>query len=404
MKNRSLLIFIGVIIYLFIIFCGVYYLIIPGVNKVYESSKVKIYTYDEKNKALDEINDKYKDEVEKINEKYTLKIEEINEKYIPSVGEINEKYDKLKDEIESKYKEKTKELNDEINDKRVMQNKEFFANGLSKKYYTLNDEINELSSEQSKLNSEKSKENNNNESLRNTELFALQKNKNDELNVLDDDKKSEMLRLDEKKDNEISDIYNSEIKKDEIKKCGILKIILGIILVIIPVLYVITIFNKLTKALNNIKEKWSSIDILLKERNDLIPNVVNSIKGLTKHEKDTLTSVTKLRNLAINANTKDEEIKANMKLDSAISKILLLEENYPELKSNANFISLESDLKKLEDRISISRTEYNNSVLKYKNKLETFPSNIVSAIFRFKPELFFEIDDSEKENVNIDFE
>lgn len=404
MKNRSLLIFIGVIIYLFIIFCGVYYLIIPGVNKVYESSKVKIYTYDEKNKALDEINDKYKDEVEKINEKYTLKIEEINEKYIPSVGEINEKYDKLKDEIESKYKEKNKELNDEISDKRVMQNKEFFANGLSKKYYTLNDEISELNSEQSKLNSEKFKENNNNESLRNTELFALQKNKNDELNVLDDDKKSEMLRLDEKKDNEISDIYNSEIKKDEIKKCGILKIILGIILIIIPVLYVITIFNKLTKALNNIKEKWSSIDILLKERNDLIPNVVNSIKGLTKHEKDTLTSVTKLRNLAINANTKDEEIKANMKLDSAISKILLLEENYPELKSNANFISLESDLKKLEDRISISRTEYNNSVLKYKNKLETFPSNIVSAIFRFKPELFFEIDDSEKENVNIDFE
>ena len=159
----------------------------------------------------------------------------------------------------------------------------------------------------------------------------------------------------------------------------------------------------MTHLSNLVKEKWSQVDIFLKQRTDLIPNIVESVKGFTGHEKSTLTNITKARNQVIKATTKEEEIEANKNLSNAINKLLFLQEDYPELKANTNFMNLQENLKEIENNISYARQIYNKAVLKYKNKLEMFPSNIIADIFNFKPELFFTIDSDDRENPNINF-
>jgi len=210
--------------------------------------------------------------------------------------------------------------------------------------------------------------------------------------------------LKDKKTIEINEINNRNLNKKDIKLMGTKKIILGITIIFIPIIYIVIVFNKLTILLNNVKEKWSSVDIYLKERADLIPNIVSAVKGYSTHEKDTLKEVTKARNQVVKATTKEEEIIANEKLENEVGKIFMLKEDYPELKANQNFMNLQQNLSEIEDNISLSRVEYNDAVLKYKNKLETFPSNIVANLFNFKPELFFKINKDEKNNVNISFE
>ncbi len=122
--------------------------------------------------------------------------------------------------------------------------------------------------------------------------------------------------------------------------------------------------------LNKVKESWSSVDILLKQRADLIPNVVSAIKGYSKHEKNTLTSITKARSEVINAESKKDSIDANERLGNEVSKIMMLKEEYPELKADKNFMRLQDDLSEIEDSIAKSRSIYNKNVLNYKNNLD----------------------------------
>lgn len=381
MKKNWMLIITSSIVYLAIITLSIYYAIIPGINKLKEVNTIKELTYEEKTKLIDEIN-----------QKYILLEQDVNNKYTPSIKEINDKYSNLEQQIKDKYDQKEQEINNKISDKEVARNNEFFKNGLSKKYYNLSDEISALRNEKWEIDSQERKEIDNNDDLKEAEIKTIKSNQSSELD-----------RLRKNKDNEIYNINNQNINKSYIKTKGILSILIGSIIILIPIIYIILIFNKLTHLSNLVKEKWSQVDIFLKQRTDLIPNIVESVKAFTEHEKSTLTNITKARNQVIKATTKEEEIEANKNLSNAINKLLFLQEDYPELKANTNFMNLQENLKEIENNISYARQIYNKAVLKYKNKLEMFPSNIIADIFNFKPELFFTIDSDDRENPNINF-
>lgn len=173
--------------------------------------------------------------------------------------------------------------------------------------------------------------------------------------------------------------------------------------VIILIMYVIGIYNNLITLRNKVKDQWSQIDVLLKRRTDLIPNLVETVKGYAKHESETLESVIAARNKVVGAKSTEEEIKADGELSRALGRLMAVAEAYPDLKANTNFMSLQDNLKETEDKIQYARQFYNDSVLNYKNKLEVFPSNIVANMFNFKPEAFFEIEEQDKEAPKVKF-
>lgn len=178
-------------------------------------------------------------------------------------------------------------------------------------------------------------------------------------------------------------------------------IIIAVVLII--VMYLISTYNSLVNLRNRVKDQWAQIDVLLKRRADLIPNLVETVKGYASHEKDTLEAVISARNKTVSATTTEEEMKANGELTQALSRLFALTEAYPDLKANTNFTDLQNNLKESEDKISISRQFYNDTVLKYKNKLEMFPSNIVANMFNFKPEPFFEATDADRDVPQVKF-
>lgn len=378
MKKKTSIV-ISILTYLIIILISCYFIIIPNSKKINETNKIKDLTYDDKIKLIDEINEKYIKQENNINNKYQVKLEQIDEKYQKSYEELN-----------SKYKELENDINKKIIDINVESNQEFMTNGLSKKYYELRDEWSSLHSEKSNLTSSKYKEES-----------EINNKKREEKNTITNNKEAEIKKLNDKKTNETNEIDNINTNKKQIIKKCIINIIVGIIIILLPIIYVILKFNKLTKLLNNVKESWSSVDILLKQRADLIPNILAVVKGYSKHEKDTLTKITEARKEVLSAENKKESINANEKLSNEIPKILLLKEEYPELRANKNFMKLQNNLSEVENNIAISRSIYNKNVLDYKNNLEVFPSNIIASIFNFKPELFFEIDKEERENPTI---
>ena len=179
--------------------------------------------------------------------------------------------------------------------------------------------------------------------------------------------------------------------------------IIVLVVVVVIGMWVVSTYNSLVKLRNAVKDQWAQIDVLLKRRADLIPNLVETVKGYAKHESETFENVVKARNSINNATTKEEEVKANNELTQALTHLFALTEAYPELKANTNFIDLQNNLKEAEDKIQFSRQFYNDTVLKYQNKIEMFPSNIVASIFGFKPESFFEASEQDKEVVKVKF-
>lgn len=184
-------------------------------------------------------------------------------------------------------------------------------------------------------------------------------------------------------------------------------IVLVVVLVVIAllVMYVIGVYNGLVKSRNKVRDQWSQIEVVLKRRADLIPNLVETVKGYASHEKETLDAVITARNKAVSANSPQAEIEANGELTRALSKIMALSEAYPDLKANTNFMELQRELTDTEDKITYSRQFYNDSVLSYRNKIEVFPSNIVASMFGFKQSdaVFFETDEKSKEVPQVKF-
>lgn len=179
--------------------------------------------------------------------------------------------------------------------------------------------------------------------------------------------------------------------------------IIVLIIVVLIVLYVIGVYNSLVTLRNKVRDQLSQIDVELKRRFDLIPNLVETVKGYTKHEKETLEGVVKARNSYVSADNMSDQLKADGELTQAISKLFALTESYPDLKANTNFTSLQEELSEIEQKIVYSRQFYNDSVLKLNNKIEMFPSNIIANMFNFKKEQFFEASSAERENVKVKF-
>lgn len=179
-------------------------------------------------------------------------------------------------------------------------------------------------------------------------------------------------------------------------------IVIGAILLLV-LLFIGTTYNSLVSLRNKVKDQWSQIDVLLKRRTDLIPNLVETVKGYAKHESETLENVIAARNKVVEAQTTEEEIKADGELSRALGRLMAVAESYPDLKANTNFLDLQANLKETEDKIQYARQFYNDAVLIYKNKLEMFPSNIIAAMFNFKPEAFFEASEADKEVPKVQF-
>jgi len=162
---------------------------------------------------------------------------------------------------------------------------------------------------------------------------------------------------------------------------------------LVVVFWLVGIFNSLVRLRNAVKNAWSQIDVQLKRRHDLIPNLIETVKGYMTHERETLENITKARNLAAQASGVGEQAAAEGKLNQALSSFFLVVENYPDLKANQNFLSLQEELTSTENKISFARQAYNDSAMQFNNKIEMFPSNIVAGMFNFKQAEFFEIED-----------
>ncbi len=167
--------------------------------------------------------------------------------------------------------------------------------------------------------------------------------------------------------------------------------------------YVISVYNKLVHARNKVENQFSQVEIQLKRRADLIPNLVETVKGYAKHEEGTFTAVVEARNKAVNAGTVNEKIEANNELTGALNKLFALAESYPELKANENFLALQADLKDTEDKITYARQFYNDSAMGFNNLVQMFPSNVVASIFGFKKFEYFKAEEKEKEVPKVEF-
>jgi LemA protein len=181
-------------------------------------------------------------------------------------------------------------------------------------------------------------------------------------------------------------------------------IVLGVLVIII--IFFVATYNGLVRLRNQTKNAWAQIDVQLKRRYDLIPNLIETVKGYMKHERETLESVTNARNLAqsLAGGSVGDRSKAESELSGALSRLLAVVENYPDLKANQNFLALQEELTSTENKISFSRQFYNDSILRLNNKVQMFPSNVIASMTGFKLGEFFEITvEGEREAPKVDF-
>ncbi|MFA6917980.1 MAG: LemA family protein [Candidatus Gracilibacteria bacterium] len=166
---------------------------------------------------------------------------------------------------------------------------------------------------------------------------------------------------------------------------------------------VVGLYNSVIRLKNKCEEGWADIDTQLKRRYDLIPNLVETVKGYAAHESGTLEKVVEARNMAMKAQTPQEKEQAENAISGALKTIFALAENYPDLKANQNFLDLQKTLKEVEDHLQLSRRYYNATVRDFNTKLEVFPNNLIAGIFKFVKRDFFQAEEGEKQNVKVSF-
>lgn len=174
-------------------------------------------------------------------------------------------------------------------------------------------------------------------------------------------------------------------------------------LIILLALILMSSYNNLVRLDENVNGKWAQVENQLKRRADLIPNLVETVKGYAKHEEDVFTKVTQARSGILNASTPEEYAKANSELDKALSQINVVVERYPELKANQNFTDLQYELAGTENRLAVARMDYNEVVRKYNSKVRRFPTNILASMFGFEQREYFEIDEKDAEVPEVKF-
>ncbi|HUT22227.1 MAG TPA: LemA family protein [Candidatus Bipolaricaulota bacterium] len=182
---------------------------------------------------------------------------------------------------------------------------------------------------------------------------------------------------------------------------GLLIVIAAIVVI---ALWLVGIYNGLIKLKNRTQEAWSDIDVQLKRRYDLIPNLVETVKGYATHEQSTFLKVTEARNMAMAATTPEEKAKTENMLSSTLKTLFAVAENYPELKANQNFLQLQDELSDTENKIQSSRRFYNGNVRDFNTKIEVFPNNMIAGTLGFKKFEYFEAEEEEKKNVKVSFQ
>ncbi len=181
-------------------------------------------------------------------------------------------------------------------------------------------------------------------------------------------------------------------------------VIVILIILVVLVIWAISVYNGLVRANNNCEEAFSTMDVYMKKRYDLIPNLVETVKGYAKHESQTLEKVVAARNMAAGANSVEDKAKAEAQLGGTLKSLFAVAESYPDLKANTNFIDLQNQLKKVEEDIANSRKYYNGVVKAFNNKIQVFPSNLIAGMFHFEKKTMFEVADVvERENVKVEF-
>jgi len=181
----------------------------------------------------------------------------------------------------------------------------------------------------------------------------------------------------------------------------ILYIVLAIM--VLAILWLIGVYNGLIKSKNRTDEAWSDIDVQLKRRHNLIPNLVETVKGYAKHEKELFENVTKARTMAMQANGAEDKGKAENMLAGTLKSLFAVAENYPDLKANENFAKLQDELTDTENKIQAARRFYNGQVRDFNTKIQVFPTNMIAGVLKFKAFDFFEIEEQEKKNVEVKF-
>ena len=178
----------------------------------------------------------------------------------------------------------------------------------------------------------------------------------------------------------------------------------GIGVVVVAVLWVILAYNSFVRLKNQVENSWSQIDVQLKRRTDLIPNLISTVKGYVKHERETLESVTKARTEMINASGDvKKSAEAENMLSGALKSLFAVAEAYPDLKANQNFLQLQEELSGTENKVAAARQYYNDSVMEYNTKRESFPSNFIASMFKFMEKDLFEIEETEREVPKVEF-
>ena len=185
---------------------------------------------------------------------------------------------------------------------------------------------------------------------------------------------------------------------------GIVVLIIVVAVVLLVIGWIVATYNKLVKARTNVEEGFSTMDVYLKQRWDLVPNLVETVKGYTKQEEKVLTEIVELRNKgSYNGLSNNEKVEINNQLTSKVNGLLALAEAYPELKSSENFLDLSNKLTGIEENIANARKYYNGAVKVLNNRVQMFPSNIVAGIFGFEKAAMYEAADEERQNVNVKF-
>ena len=175
--------------------------------------------------------------------------------------------------------------------------------------------------------------------------------------------------------------------------------LISIGVIVLLVLWIISIYNGMVKMRNNVDKEWRNIDVQLERRYALIPNLIETVKGYAKHERETLELITSFRSKAMNARTVTEKAEANNQLSSALSGLSVQLEAYPDLKANTNFLQLQEELASTENKISFSRQLYNQVVTSYNNKIQIFPNNMIAGMFHFTGKDLFEASTEEVRQV-----
>jgi LemA protein len=183
------------------------------------------------------------------------------------------------------------------------------------------------------------------------------------------------------------------------------EILIPLIVIALIVVFVISLYNRLVTMRQRVREAWADIDVQLKRRWDLIPNLIETVKGYAAHERQTLEGVVEARNAAIQAKGAgpEQQAQAENVLTGALRQLFALSEAYPDLKANQNFLSLQEELTATEDRIAYARQFYNDSVMKYDNKIESIPSNIIAGMFGFKGREYFKAEEGATEVPRVQF-